>query len=505
MIALLDRLSAWCADHTNPIVIKETRQMVRNKFVIGILLTLLAALLFAACAFILDNGSNPHRYFRGLGRELFALEFAILVFASALIPLNTGARLIKEREGDVDLLYVSAITPGEIIRGKLFAAIAFWLLMVSAALPFLVFNFVLRGIDIPSVMMSLALLFAGVVIATQIALLGGVFPGGKIIKGILAAIGAVLAFQILGGFFIFRHVSRMGRSTVSGFEWAPFLFVCCLFIAAAGVLHTCAVAMITSSQANRAWPVRLWLTGVWLAFAIFGLIYEWTTAGSAHFFDAWTGGSVIILTFVFIVILGSPPTHSPRVRRGLAKNSLLRLLTFPFVSGLVNGIVWVGGLLAGTLLITLIFADISGFDEDDIMGVLCFFFYGAAYGLTALVIQRKLLRQWIPRHLVWLLSVLVGIFFTILPVIMSFLLLGPSFRDLIWEFGCLPAALDNHRGLLPHLMGAGAWMVIMLLINVRYICQGLLTFSPPATPPPPPLPTPETVDEPTASQPETEA
>lgn len=504
MIKFLDRLSIWCADHTNPIVVKETRQMVRNRFVIGILLTLLSGLIFVACAFILDNGSNPHRYFRGLGRELFGLEFAILALASALIPLNTGARLIKEREGDVDLLYVSAIKPGEIIRGKLFAAIIFWGLMVSAALPFLVFNFVLRGIDIPSVMMSLAILFAGMVIATQIALLGGVFPGGKIIKGILAAIGAIITFQVLGGFFLFRHISRMGRSTVGGFEWGPFVFICFLFIALAGTLHTCAVAMITPVRANRAWPVRLWLTGVWLLFGLFGIIYEWKTVGSEDFFDAWTGGSVVILTFVFIVILGSPPTHATRVRRGLPKNGLLRLLVFPFASGLVNGIVWVGSILAGTLVITLICTSISGFGEDEILGILCFFFYGAAYGLTALVIQRKLLHHWIPRHLVWLLSILVGVFFTILPLILSFLFLGPNFHDLIWEFGCLPAALDNPHNLLPHIIMAGVWCVIMLLVNARYICRGFLTFSPPATPPPAPLPGSEIVDEQESPRPEIE-
>ena len=76
------------------------------------------------------------------------------------VPLYAGVRLSLERnDANIDLLFVTTITPGAIIRGKYLTAMALTLLIFSACMPFITFTYLLRGIDLPTIFYCLAVGF----------------------------------------------------------------------------------------------------------------------------------------------------------------------------------------------------------------------------------------------------------------------------------------------------------------------------------------------------------
>ena len=80
----------------------------------------------------------------------------------AFVPLYAGVRLSLERnDANIDLLFVTTITPGAIVRGKYFAAMALTLLIFSACMPFMMFTYLLRGIDLPTIFYLLAMRLHG--------------------------------------------------------------------------------------------------------------------------------------------------------------------------------------------------------------------------------------------------------------------------------------------------------------------------------------------------------
>src|SRR5205823_4778714 len=77
----------------------------------------------------------------------------ILLFTCLLfIPAYTGIRLAAERSDiNVDLLFISTLRPRAIVRGKFVAALVLAVLIFSACTPFMTFSYLLRGLDVPSV------------------------------------------------------------------------------------------------------------------------------------------------------------------------------------------------------------------------------------------------------------------------------------------------------------------------------------------------------------------
>lgn len=488
MIALLDRLAGKCADWVNPIVLKETRQLVRSRYVVAMLLLLLTTLFVACAIFVLNVGGSYRSYFRGLGRELFYVEFTILALFTVSVPLYCGFRLAFERDTNVDLLYITTVRPAAVIRGKLLAGMAFIGLLVCAALPFMVFNFTLRGIDIPTVLQSLAILFAFAIMVTQAALFVGAVPCSRIFKMILA-VGSVIVI-LWGGLGLF--VGRMVRAMSYGYsgggvasrEWLSVGLAIVIPLLLTGCFYVLTVALIAPASANRALPVRLWLTLVWLGTA-FGFGWLEAITGSRDWWDGWFIYSLFALAISALFALGAPVTPSRRVLRQVPRNRFLRILAFPFFSGVSNGLAWCG--LLGLLSLPLpfwvpsLFANSHSVDDDVFFGMSAFALYLAAYGLIALFLQRKVLAKWFPLRLTWVLALIVAAVCSMIPLIVTFVVEGAGFSRLKWELGCAVAVFDT-RNEWDHLAFAAVMLAGFLLVNLRYLWRGVAAFVPAAPP-----------------------
>src|SRR5690606_3138613 len=142
----------WRDWELNPVVVKELRQSVRSWAVTGMLLLFLAVLFCTAFTLLVTQSFEANTDHR-LGASIFQIFIGILTGACLLfIPVYVGIRLAAERQdSNLDLLYISTLTPGRIIRGKFFCGAYMTILFFSACMPFMAFTNLLRGVDLPTV------------------------------------------------------------------------------------------------------------------------------------------------------------------------------------------------------------------------------------------------------------------------------------------------------------------------------------------------------------------
>ena len=92
----------------------------------------------------------------------------------------TGARLAGERSDvNVDLLFISSLSPRAVLFGKLAAAGALALLIFGAAAPFMTFAYVLRGLDLPTIFLVLLADYLAVLLSTSFLLFLASIPATR--------------------------------------------------------------------------------------------------------------------------------------------------------------------------------------------------------------------------------------------------------------------------------------------------------------------------------------
>src|SRR5206468_4972819 len=152
------------------------KQAVQGKFVSSLLLLLLAVQLLVVGTWVLMTPDVERRFDTGAGMFM-TLEGLLLGICLLFIPSYTGIRLISERSpANMDLLFITTISPEAIIAGKSLAAAALTILIFSACMPFMVLTYLLRGIDLPSMFIVLGLNFFLVVIAIQLTVFFASLP-----------------------------------------------------------------------------------------------------------------------------------------------------------------------------------------------------------------------------------------------------------------------------------------------------------------------------------------
>ncbi len=428
-------------DSLNPIVVKELRQAVQSRFVVIALLLFLALQLLVLGMWILfrmERQPSDVMDFGG-GREVFAVLHGIMLGTCMLfIPLYAGIRLAAERsDTNVDLLFVTALKPRAIIRGKLFAAVVLLLLIFSACAPFLAFTYLLRGIDIPTILIVLACDFLAVVAGTQLAMFVAVVPAPRVVKvlfGLAALGGLVMIFSgVIGATsMLVQFGVRVPLSSIN--FWGPAAVVAVLAVAAVGMVFTWSVAIVNPPSANRALPVRLYVLGVWLvAGAMFG--YWAYYSGELEFFWPWIIGGVALFCLQFCISINEREQWAPRVARTIPRKALLQLPAFLLYSGSAGGVIFSVLGVAATLFIghwAIVFFTTAHFTStttEQIIEVMTLLsLYVLAYGMTAVLV-----RNWVastaikPGHTWVLMAVLIALGSAI-PYIIGFMIYYNDWR-----------------------------------------------------------------------------
>lgn len=417
-----ESLTVRIGDWMNPIVVKELRQAVQSRFVVAALLILLT-IQIAAVGIYLLAARDPMNSF-DTGRYVFLVLFGILLAVGMLfVPLYSGVRLAAERsETNLDLLFITTIKPRSIIAGKLLAAVTLAILIFSACLPFLTFTYFLRGIDLPSMAVVLTLGFVVVLLCSQMAIFIACLPVNRAFKFLL---GILMLIFFTSGYFgtmagssqmLFSGIgSRLGEADF--WQWVGIFAL--NFAGLMGLLFVLSVAMITPPSANRALPVRLYLTILWMlgaAAALTGSQVERTHDPMVF----WQAAFNVIFAISLFVSVSERDQAGRRVLRDLPQSGLKRPLAFFLFSGSGSGLLWTSVMIVATYGVCWMWWTLfPGFSSlGDLVGGTRWFtvmnLYLYCYALAAALLRRHLLAK-VPIQWTWLLSVLLTTLGAIVP------------------------------------------------------------------------------------------
>ena len=484
---LKNHFAGWREWELNPIVIKELRQAVRSWAVTGMLLLFLTVLFITSLVFLVAQSFDVNAD-QQLGGSMFSAFMVILAGASVFfIPLYVGARVAVERqENNPDLLYVSTLSPTRIICGKFFCGAYMALLFFSACMPFMAFTNLLRGVDLPTVFFILFCLFLVVCAANQIAIFLACVPASRPFKVLLGLGGFIASFWIVIPLVLMSFdFMRSGIGTMLGERnfWMNTLTAVGVGLALVGVFFVLSVALISPPSANRALPVRIYITVIWLLGGL--LSFAWVVhTGEADRMRVWAYATFALMMFALLVAISNSDQLSPRVRRAIPPAIPKRALAFVFFNGAAGGLVWVGAILAATFIlagqIMRAFPKSATVSTAGGHWLATTTAYAFAYALTALFIHRKFLARRPPKLAGLLAVLLVGIW-ALAPSVVLFFLNQLSWKSVEGlQLGNVfnISSLRNEHQRIYHLYFAFGWLLVMLLVNAKWFWQQVKNFQP---------------------------
>jgi hypothetical protein len=507
-------------DRLNPIVVKELRQAVAGRFVTVVLLLFLFVQVAVLCAYLLlsEVWSGGLDLEAQHGRTVFTILQGILLSTCLLfLPLYTGVRLAAERsDTNVDLLFISTLRPRSIISGKFLAALVLAVLIFSACAPFMTFTYLLRGLDLFSILLVLGIDFFVVVVSIQLSIFFGAIPGHWLLKVFLGLLG-LLALLMTCFLTLSATVNLLLSASTTSLVDSPdfWAFVCCGAaggLALIGLLFTWSLAMICPPSANRALPSRLMALAAWLGtgavFFAWDRIYERVSPGSwGAFLLVWICLMAGLCCLQIVIAVNEREAWGPRVARMIPRPWLLRPAALLLYSGSAGGIVFAALLFGltwlavqGFLMLTPVgapAAGVPGFPGGmrllsprdyipvcfEVVGIVALYVY--AYAMTALLVRKysglkiRIADTWV--IMIFLLAVGCAV-----PLMLSYAFAGRSWRydEQIYWFLNNPIAgafaagnrFDRHRGVF--FAVAGGWAAFVTLLSVPWFVQQVLRFRP---------------------------
>ncbi len=325
-LARIDQQLENASDWANPILVKEARQALKSQqFVIWFLL------LLVGCWVVTIGGLaiiGPSAYYASSGGQMYQwyawmLAFPLLV----VVPFSAFRSLASEQEENTrDVLTVSALTPSQVVSGKLGSAALQMLIYLSAIAPCLGFTYLLRGIDaltlvlLPTlaVLASLGLSMIGIFLASLTTL--------KYLQILLsvAFVGLLLTLFWNTLWIIEEFINNGYRFYQDNGFWMVMGGLLTFYFTTFLIAYFAAVACNTFTSANRSTPLRVAVLIQQAAFI------GWVAA--MGFWQKESGVAAIMYlfamvywTFVGMIITGEKPILSPRVRRTLPSSELGRL------------------------------------------------------------------------------------------------------------------------------------------------------------------------------------
>ena len=478
----------WRKWEINPIVIKELRQGVRSWTVTGMLLLFLVVLFIASLGFLITESFNVNANM-GMGGTMFTAFMVILAGASIFfIPLYTGVRVASERqENNPDLLYVTTLSPARIILGKFLCSAYIVLLFFSACMPFMAFTNLLRGVDLPTVFFLLAFLYLIVCGANMIAVFLACIPASRPFKILFALAGFFLSFWVVVPMLMLSFQmmrSGVGAMMIERNFWIGTLTAAILGIAVIGLFFVLSVALISPPSANRALPVRIYLTVFWLLGGLLSLRWVSQIGDSSRIF-MWALPTFVLMVMALLVVISNSDQLSLRVRRTIPPSGLKQFFAFFFFNGAAGGLLWVGGIIIVTFLTAG--AVVSAFpsarfslDVDDRHRYIAMAAYAFAYALTALFIHRKFLPRRPPK-ITGLIAILLAGGWAIAPSVFLFFVNRLSWTSIEGlQLGNVFNVVLNRDGpqLKWHLYFACGWLLIAVMLNMKWFWQQMRNFRP---------------------------
>jgi hypothetical protein len=483
----LAALAAKLDDWLNPIAVKELRQAVQAKYVAGLLLVFLIGQLIAVGAIVLGRRDYEPTYATGAGT--FMVLFGILVGTCMLfVPAYCSGRLMAERSAaNADLLFVTALRPRAIVWGKLSSGLVLTILIYSACMPFLTFTYLLRGIDLPSIFLSLLTGLFGSAAAIQLAIFIACIPTSRPLKGLLSLVALGFTIQlfvaVLLSSFMWMRGGVAGSASAAQL-WTTVLLALALALGGIGFLFVLTVAMLSPASANRALPVRLYMSIAWL---VTGGAAAATSAvrGDLGTVSAWVAVSVVLFCIGLFASVSERETLGPRVTRTIPRRAWLRPLAFLFYSGGAGGVTWACLMIVLTFVGAALSRSLrpSGYTFDELSDTMTAMagiaLYAFCYAGTAYLIRRAFFPKTKPAY-TWMIGVCIAAAAFLLPVLGQLVRPGAMYyrrASELWSLGT-PLLVSGYDYRALAFTFAGVWALVVALIASPLFFRQVAQFRP---------------------------
>ena len=486
--AIIGRLS----DRVNPIVVKELRQAVRSRIVTGIFIFFLVVqFAIVALALLLDDSAATSL---SAGRSLAVALYSFMMFVCILfVPIYSGLRLAWERsDARRDLMFATTISAGAIVRGKMLTAAMIVALIYSACAPFMVFTYLLRGIDLPTIFAMLGLGALYILGAVQFALFLACIPTSRVAKIFLGLFGLAVILSMVSSTAATFGMMMAGPSFFFGGGgpwgyWGAIVSGLALSALAIGWVHFVSVAILKPPSANRMLPVRVYVTAVWLVGGVVAVVWS-ILALDGDPIEAWAMISAFFFAGTLLVAVSERETWGPRVRRRIPRFLPARAVAFLFFSGGAGGVWWaVSAVCLSALAVSLAHPALSpGWDGvPEISAGIAL--YALAYALTAGLLRRLVVRLGVrfPHYYTWVLALTLATVGSVAPLLVFLVLTYGTSRDwsrLVLEASPLtypnPVYLNESAGRGARLVFVGIWAAVVTAASIPWFVRQVRAFRP---------------------------
>jgi hypothetical protein len=326
------------ADRLNPILVKEVRQALRGRyFKVMFWLTLgvatIVGLMVVAAGAAEENTEE-------LGQMFFVTMFACMSAAvHAFTPfwayLSTSA---EWDENTHDLLVLSNLRPLQIVLGKLLSALTQALLYYSTFGPFLVFAYLLNGVDPLSIGVLLVCSLAACVGLSLVGIALASLARLKAARGILMAVFGAALVMVWGasiGAAVGITESPQDLRDPEGQIAVAFFLTFAILVG--GLFGAIACARFAHEEENRSTGLRVLVTGIVLLAGLWG---AWLHAQFGDEETAWAtqvgAASVLLPAWLFFLTERNPLGR--RTAKHVSARPWLAFLSIPFLPGGGRGV-----------------------------------------------------------------------------------------------------------------------------------------------------------------------
>jgi len=255
------RIQDWLlslVDRTNPILVKETRQALKSRqFVLTFLVTLLACWI---ASFAVVGIAGMDVFYVASGDRMLFVYFAILAFPLLLIvPYSAFRSLATEQEENTfDLLSITSLTSRQIVSGKLGSAVVQILVYLSAVSPCVAFSFLLRGVEVLTIVLLLSFYVLTSLGLSMLALMAGTLARVRYTQALMSVLLVIgLAIVFFASFPVTEEFIRDGYTSFRDSDfWIGCAATMTFYVTTFLLVHAATSAQIAFPSENRSTPLR---------------------------------------------------------------------------------------------------------------------------------------------------------------------------------------------------------------------------------------------------------